>query len=255
MLELIDETIEALLRARVPLSAQDVDVSFDPPEEDWSAKLNRPTVNVHLWDVRRTATQARSGTEVVEREGKLARRLALPRLDLRYLLTVWTADKGDERALLSAILRVMLSHHEIPATFVPEQLHDLPPVTMLVARSDEPRGEMRTLDERLKTGINFTINSAIETDAATPVGPPVTSFEFRMLNRNTGRVEEPPRRVAGEVADRALVGRRVSTPRGSARVNDAGRFLVAALTGDEVTLHSEPPRTVVVPPEGGVVFD
>ena len=59
MLELVDESLEAFFRAVVPLSATDVDVSFDAPDRDWSAKLSRPTVNVFLWDIRRSATRSR----------------------------------------------------------------------------------------------------------------------------------------------------------------------------------------------------
>ena len=35
VLDLIDTTLEAFFRATVPLNAQDVDVSFEPPERDW----------------------------------------------------------------------------------------------------------------------------------------------------------------------------------------------------------------------------
>ena len=40
MLHLIDAALEAFLRATVPLSAQDVDVSFEAPDREWSAKLD-----------------------------------------------------------------------------------------------------------------------------------------------------------------------------------------------------------------------
>ena len=86
MLDLIDATLEAFFRATVPLSAQDVDVSFEPPDRDWSAKLTRPTVNLFLWDIRRSTDRARAGVEEIERDGQLvrrraaaARRAALPR--------------------------------------------------------------------------------------------------------------------------------------------------------------------------------
>ena len=40
MLDAIDTTLEALLRAAVPLSASDVDVSFEAPDRDWSGTRN-----------------------------------------------------------------------------------------------------------------------------------------------------------------------------------------------------------------------
>jgi len=42
VLELIDESLESFFRASVPLSATDVDVAFDAPDREWSAKLTRP---------------------------------------------------------------------------------------------------------------------------------------------------------------------------------------------------------------------
>ncbi len=101
MLDLIDTSLEAFFRATVPLSAQDVDVSFEPPDRDWSAKLTRPTVNLFLWDIRRSSERARAGVEEVERDGGSCAGMALPRVELRYLVTAWTSDHGDERALLA----------------------------------------------------------------------------------------------------------------------------------------------------------
>ena len=68
MLDLIDESLEAFFRATVPLDSTDVDVSFEPPEREWSAKLNRPTVNAFLWDIRRSTHRARTGMEALERQ-------------------------------------------------------------------------------------------------------------------------------------------------------------------------------------------
>ena len=87
MLDLIDESLEAFFRATVPLDATDVDVSFEPPEREWSAKLNRPTVNAFLWDIRRSTQRGRTGMETVQRNGETVRRLALPVVGLRYVVT------------------------------------------------------------------------------------------------------------------------------------------------------------------------
>ena len=76
-------------------------MSFEAPDRDWSAKLTRPTVNLFLWDIRRSTERARPGSRRLERDGRLVRRLPLPRVELRYLVTAWTSDHGDERALLA----------------------------------------------------------------------------------------------------------------------------------------------------------
>ncbi len=254
MLEFVDEALEGLLRAGVPLGAQDVDVSFEAPEKEWSAKLNRPTINLYLWDMRLSIVRARTGTQIVERDGVTSRRLALPRIELRYLITVWTSDHNDERSLMGGLLRTVLSYHEIPFEFVPPALHSLPLMTMSMVRSDERRGDIFGLSDRYKNGLNIVVTTAIETDAMTPVGPPTESLDFRLNDRVSGATDRPPRRVAGEVNDPAAVGSAVTTARGKGTVNAAGRFLVAGVAGDEVVLHTDPPRVAVVPAEGGIVF-
>jgi hypothetical protein len=66
MLEMIDESLERFLRTSLLLGATDVDVSLEAPDREWSAKLTRPTVNLFLWDIRRSATRSRSGMRTVE---------------------------------------------------------------------------------------------------------------------------------------------------------------------------------------------
>ena len=255
MFDLIDQTLEAFFRATVPLSAQDVDVSFEAPDREWSAKLNRPTVNLFLWDIRRSTDRARSGVEEVRKDGRIVRRLALPRVELRYLATAWTADHGDERALLAGLMRSILAHGDIPAQFVAEPLLELPPLALIMARSGEEHLDLfQALDGQLKPGISVLVVTAVDTDVFTPAGPPAEVFETRVSFRDD-RHELPVeavRRVAGEVADPAAVGAMVVSPHGSARVNASGRFLVAAQPGDELQIQTDPPRSVTVPPEGGV---
>jgi Pvc16 N-terminal domain len=254
VLDLIDTSLEAFFRATVPLSAQDVDVSFEPPDRDWSAKLTRPTVNLFLRDIRHSAARSRSGVEEIEREGRLVRRMALPRVELRYLVTAWTSDHGDERALLSGLMRALLAHGEIPAPFVADGLRHQPSPRILMARSTDDRADMSaSVDSQLKPGIDMMVVSDVDTDVYTPAGPPVAVFEARLSAIGDGVHDAfAVRRVAGEVADAAAVGVAVISPCGSTTVNTAGRFVIAARAGDEIVVETEPPRAVVVPVEGGV---
>jgi Pvc16 N-terminal domain len=254
VLHLIDVALEAFLRATVPLSAQDVDVAFDSPDREWSAKLTRPTVNVFLWDVRRSSSRERAGLEEVERDGRIVRRVPLPIVELRYIVTAWTADHGDERALLGGLLRSVLAHPEVPDTYLPDELQELPPLRLFMARTGDEQPDFgTTLDGQLKPGLAMTVVSAIDTDVFTPAGPPVEVLELRTALRGAGpRATFATRRVAGEITDPAAVGVSVVSPRGVARVNTAGRFVVTAAAGDQLVVETDPPQTVVVPVEGGV---
>jgi hypothetical protein len=253
-LHLIDVALEAWLRATVPLGATDVDVSFEAPDRDWSAKLTRPTVNVFLWDIRRSAKQERGGMDEVEHEGRLTRRAPPPRVELHYVVTAWTTDHGDERAILGGLLRTVLAHPEIPATYLPEPIQGLPPMRVLLARAGDDQPDFgTTLDGQLRPGLAVTIVAAIDTGVYTPAGPPVEAIELGVTRIDTGRHETfPVRWVAGEVEDPGAVGVAVVSPRGTARVNTAGRFVIAAAAGDELVVETAPPVTAVVPVEGGV---
>lgn len=254
MLDLVDESLESFLRASVPLSAQDVDLSFEAPERDWSAKLTRPTVNAFLWDIRRSSDRARAGLEEFEEAGRLVRRLALPRVELRYLVTAWTNDHRDERALLSGVMRAVLAHHEIPPDYVSAGLVPVGALTMLMARAGEDQMEVfKTLGGQLKPGISLVLTTAVDIGRSTPAGPPVEAFETSFANMATGATHAGVRRVAGEVHLPDAAGAVVWSPHGKAVVNAAHRFLVAAETGDEIVVETSPPRSVVVPPAGGVV--
>jgi hypothetical protein len=253
MLNLIDESLEGFLRATVPLAAQDVDVSFETPDRDWSAKLSRPTVNIFLWDIRRSVDRSRAGLETVERDGQMVHRLALPRVELRYTMTAWTSDHGDERALLAGLMRTVLAFGEIPGVFLADGLAAVGPLALLMSRGGEDHIDaFKAAEIQLKPAINVTVVTSVDTGVYTPAGPPAAEFEFRLSDRNTGAVDAPLRRVAGEIADPAAVGAAVRSPRGATTVNAAGRFLIAAASGDELVVDTVPPRTVVVPAEGGV---
>jgi hypothetical protein len=252
VLDLIDESLEGFFRATVPLDATDVDVSFEPPEREWSAKLNRPTVNAFLWDIRRSSARARSGMEAVQRNGSTVRRLALPVVELRYVVTAWTSVHGDERALLAGLMRAILAHDSIPATYLADALHELQPVTLTMAGGGEEHVDVfKALEGQLKPGINIVVTCQVDIGVATPVGPPVRELTIDVRDRTTSAATSV-RRIAGEVLVPDAVGVGVHSPVGAAQVNEAGRFLINARPGDEVVLETSPPRTVVVPPVGGV---
>jgi len=254
MLREIDESLEALLRAAVPLAATDIDVSFDAPNREWSAKLNRPTVNLFLADIRRSVERARTGVETVERDGQMVRRLALPRVELRYLMTAWTTELSDERELLAGVMRAVLAHATVPAEFQPESLHALTaPMLRLASTERAPIDVIKTLEGQLKPALDVSVTIDIDLGLERPLASPPST-----IDTGVGRVGDatpvPTRRVAGDVTVPGCEGVDVVSPRGSAKVNAAGRFLISAAPGDEISLLTDPVRTVVVPEQGGVVI-
>ena len=247
----IDETLEAFLRATAPLSAVDIDVSFEPPTEEWAAKLTRPTVSVHLWDIRRSTARAVTGVETFERDGVQMRRMALPRVELSYAISVWTTEYEDERTLMGALLGAMLGHSEVPHGYLAPSLADLPAPTVSVARADD--SEVYRFDSRMKTPLNIRLVAVVDTGAGVPTATSVGEISLGLNDLSTGAKDAPLRRIAGECADPAAVGATVRSPYGVATVNVAGRFLINARPGDELVIEIDPPQTAVVPAAGGVL--
>lgn len=254
MLDLIDESLESFFRAAVPLSATDIDVSFEAPSRDWSAKLNRPTVNAFLWDIRRSATRSNSGTRVVNRDEGTFHQMAPPVLELRYLITAWTSDHGDERSLLGGLLRAILAHGAIPRDYLSRQYDSLQVPTLTIARAGEDHLEvMRLIEGQLKPGINMMLATEFDIGAGRLAGPPVEGIETA-VGRVGGGPPDRRRRVAGEVEHPAAIGALVRSPIDATYVNPSGRFLLRAAAGDEIVIDIDPPLVAQVPEAGGVRF-
>ena len=256
MLELIDEGLEAFFRATVPLSATDIDVSFEAPDKDWSAKLTRPTVNLFLWDIRRSVN-SRSGMRTVEVDGAMVHQPAHPIVELRYLISAWTSDHGDERGLLAGVMRSLLTYGSIPRDFLPSVYDDLEVPMLVMARVGEDHMDVfKALQGQLKPGINMVLTTQFDTGFAIPAGPPVGALETAL--GRPGSQPERRRRVAGEVvgaADRGLIGAVVRAPGDMTQVNPKGQFLLRANAGDEIVLEGEPSLVATVPANGGIRFE
>lgn len=256
MLELIDESLESFFRASVPLSAAHIDVAFDAPDREWSAKLTRPTVNIFLWDIRRSAIRSRSGIRTVERDGRAVHQPAPPVLELRYVVTAWTSDLGDERALLAGMIRSLLAFGAVPRDYMAPGLRDVEPPILTMARSGEDHMDVfKALEGQLKPGLNMVLTTEFQTGVLLPAGPPVEGIETS-IGRMSG-ARDNRRRIAGEITDalgRHAVGVVARSSIDSALVNASGQFLLRAEPGDEITVETDPPLTAVVPDAGGVRF-
>ena len=114
MLQLLDESLESFLRAEVPLGREEVDVAFDIPDPDWGGGLTKPTVNMYLWDVRRSASQNEAGKVLKERNGEKVWTDPMPRIAFRYMVSAWANEVRDEHQLLGALLTALLPSAALP---------------------------------------------------------------------------------------------------------------------------------------------
>ncbi len=124
MISDVDEALRNLILDSLTVSRQNVDIKYDLPSRDWAARLNRPTIDLFLFDIRenlrlRGAEQAR---QIPLPDGKVEIRRNPVRIDLRYLLTAWTKDPEDEHLLLSDTLLTLLRNPTIPDKYASEQM-------------------------------------------------------------------------------------------------------------------------------------
>lgn len=159
MIHLVDQTLEAFLRASVPLPEVSVDVSFSTPDRKWGAGITRPTVNLFLWDIKRSFGRASTGVAETATDGRVSRRPMAPIIDLRYFITAWAAEGRDEHQLLGSLLRTVVTTPCIPAEFMPDQLQAGAPTTLELAASSESKSSefWSSLDGQLKPGLDLRL--------------------------------------------------------------------------------------------------
>jgi hypothetical protein len=259
MLQLVDESIEAFLRASVPPLADGVDVAFEAPDRDWGVGLTRPTVNLFLWDVRRNLDQRDAGMELIDGEdGRRHRRPPLPRVACRYLVTAWTADVGDEHRLLGALLATLLTTSELPAEHLREGLaglHPLPSVQVALPDGNDSTDFWSALGGQLKPGLDLVVTVTVDAATLAAAGPPTDRHELILRQTNDPASSSRSLRVGGQVADpEQTAGALVRSPRGTTRVDQEGRFLVSATAGDEVVVETDPPQRQQVRARGRLRF-
>jgi hypothetical protein len=253
MFHQIDHALEQYLRAEVPLPPSDVDIAFNAPAKEWSARISRPTVNLFLWDIRRAASRQRAGYDEVEIEGTTFRRMPPRTLEMRYLITAWSSEHRDEHQLLGAVATTILNQRSIPSTYLPEgfELPDERPVTLSLTTTTDlkPNDFWSSIDGQLKPGLDVVVAFRVATPLI-EVADPASSVELGLSDKRAPGVSSSRSYVTGHTSNPEAVGRRVRTRRGSATVQETGSFIVPAKPGDELVIETEPPVVVEVPADG-----
>jgi hypothetical protein len=184
MIEVIDDALKKLLIRELPIKKNEVDIAFDQPKREWSAKISRPTLNLYIYDIHENNKLRMSKQWAATRnpDGTASERRPPLRLDLHYMISAWATDPQDEHRLLARSLAALLRTSQIPLDLLPDSLkqHDRP-VQIEVAQPDLMRNATdvwSVLDNEMRPAIPCTITMPL--DPFEPqVGPIVISREIR----------------------------------------------------------------------------
>jgi hypothetical protein len=168
MIEDLDEALRRLLMRELPIKNGEIDVQFNQPRREWSAKLSRPTLDLYLYDLRENLKlrYTAQGWETERRsDGVSVQRRRPFRLDLHYLITAWASEPEDEHRLLARTLMALFRVPEMPADLLPESLQDQPgPITFKVAQYDTAQNLTdfwSSLDNEMRPAIVCMVTMAL----------------------------------------------------------------------------------------------
>lgn len=261
----LDETMREILIRYVPLDPNEVDVSFDAPDREWSGRLTRPAVNCFLYDVRESV-KLRMGSWDVRRDGnnQATRQRGPLRIDVSYQITAWARAAEDEHRLLWRVLAALARHAVLPTDLLQGGLKQQPlPIPAAIGQPEQMPSNFadlwQALDNRIRPSLTYVVTLALDPEIA--ITTPLTLKAPRVdLNNVDRRDLEAARRVQGQVRDKDNPERSV---RGAlvlllelgdrAITDEDGRFAFPSVPRGPVTLivradgRPEVRRSIVVP--------
>lgn len=262
----LDETIKQLLVSDLPIKNGEIDVKFDQPKREWSAKLTKPTINIFLYDLRENVELRQPQYNKVlngNRRENLARLKKTPhRLDCFYMITTWAAEPEDEHRLMTRTLLSLFRHPILPEHMLVGTLqHPTFPLTTHLARHDRltnPAEVWSALDNEMRPSVCYSVTMTLDpwTEFTGPIvrtlilraGESSTLPVYRTLDE--GRIDHNFTTIGGTIRSKAKdlepeAGLSVAI-KGTGLIDttdELGRFTLGGMPEGEYTL-------VIWPTEG-----
>jgi len=185
MLHLLDDGLEAFLRAELGQSAAGLDVSFALPDREWAAAVNHPTLNLLLCSVHPASGEAGAGIQHFEENGQQRRRPALPRMAFSYLVTAWVSDVRDEHRLLGAVLATLARPRTLDPPHLPDALrHILPPPTMhLDTNAPDAADLWPAIGGRFHPTLSLVVAASVDPGLSEATAPPPAEIGLAVVDR------------------------------------------------------------------------
>ena len=209
MIAAVDESLRTLVRRDV-LNGTDVEISFDAPSKEWSARRNAPALNLYLYDIREDLQRRAVQYEETRNDDGIVVRRAMPprKFKLSYLITAWTHRPEDEHRLLSAVLSCFIRFDALPPDILTGGLDEQPEaVRCTIALPLPPERALSevwsALGGELKPSLDLVVTAPFVSSRYQEVGPPVTEEPFVRIGPAGQTLEEA---VAGRRGTRAPAG-------------------------------------------------
>jgi hypothetical protein len=268
MLADLDETLRKILKEELLIKNSEIEVSFDQPRRENTAKWQKPTLNLFLYDLRENPTlrahqweHLPSQNQVSPGNGRQVSQKRTPfRVDCFYMLTAWASDPQDEHRLLTRCMLALFRFPILPEEQLIGTLRNPPfDIQARLASHDKltnPAEVWSALDNEIRPSISYIVTLAL--DPWTEITGPAVST----LRLHSGQAEALPKSqrlvegtrsemidIGGTVRDRAQDGLPLSgievAVKGTGlftKSDEEGRFILGSLSPGEYTLVAWPTR-------------
>ncbi|MGY2896263.1 DUF4255 domain-containing protein [Deinococcus sp. UYEF24] len=130
MIGAVHEALRSMLYSDGKIPPGEIDVTFAVPTRDWSAGLNRPTVNFYLYDITENVRLRESEFERQRSDVREVQRLRPRRVDLKYVVTAHFKSplpelEDQEWQVLWRVLATLMRNTEWPDIMLPEEARRL----------------------------------------------------------------------------------------------------------------------------------
>jgi hypothetical protein len=191
----VDQALRDLLIQELPISNDEVDIEFDRPKREWSARLSRPTLNLFLYDIHENQKlrQAQPMWQTFRgADGTVTQQRKPVRVDVHYMITVWAAEPEDEHRLLARTMMALFRYPHLPDEVLPPSLqHQQRKIELMVAQPNalqNPVDIWTVLDNEMGPAVELTVTMALD-----PYAPTTTPLVVRRELRFAQDVRRVPR--------------------------------------------------------------
>jgi len=159
----VDESLERFIRARLALTDDLGDVTFEAPTSNWSAQLSRITVNLFLYDVGLSNQPSRSAIRRAGENGAGQQRAPQPMVRLGYLISAWAGSPRDEHQLLGDLVSLFAASVSVPVEHMVGNLSSTIQVRMVADELNRPRDVFAGSGGQLKAA--FALEATVAADS------------------------------------------------------------------------------------------